>query len=114
MGGLGQFNETERTLPINTSASGNITVIPAPGAGKRIYIDHVNIVPGGTTNVTFFNGASAMTGAYPLALGGGLSFDNSCPLEHGILECADNTALIINNSSPVSLQGFVRYRINNE
>lgn len=113
--GIGHFMETERTAVINISTSGDNTIIAAPGAGKRIYIDHLNLLSAGTSTVTLKNGAAtALSGAYAMTTGAGLALDNAPVLEHGILECSDNIAFIINLGSAVSMQGFVRYRIENE
>ena len=110
--------ETERTAAISISASGDNLVIAAPGVGKAIYIDHVNVYPNGAVNVTLYNGAAtdnkALSGTYQLTTGQALVFDNSGVLEHGILECSPNKAFNINLSGAVSVVGFVRYRIYNE
>lgn len=112
--GLGHYDETERTAVINLSASGSAQIIAAPGVGKRIYIDHINWLCAGNTTVQLFNGATALSGAYTFTTGGGNAFDNAPQLEHGILECSDNTAFNITLGSSVGVVGFVRYRIQNE
>lgn len=114
MSGLGHFNETERTAVIAISTAGDNTIIAAPGVGKRIYIDHINWLVGAATTLTLKNGSTPVSGAYAFTTGGGNAIDNAPVLEHGIIECSDNAAFIINLGSAVSVQGFVRYRINNE
>lgn len=114
MNSIGHFTETERTAAINISNSGSNQIIVAPGDGKRIYIDHINFLSAGTTTVQLFNGVTALSGSYSLQQGGAVALDNSGQLEHGILECDNNAAFNITLGSAISVQGFVRYRINNE
>ena len=107
-----------RRRGISISSSGSNTIIAAPGAGKCIYIDHINLFPSNSLNVQLWNGPSstgtALSGVYPLTTGQALVFENSPQLEHGILECSDNKAFVINLGSAVSCTGFLRYRIQNE
>lgn len=111
---IGGFNETERTAVINTASSGDNTLIAAPGAGKRLYIDFISIFPTSAVSVTLKSGSTSITGPYPLDGKQAVTFENTCELEHGILECANNEALVMNLGGAVQVGGFVRYRIMNE
>jgi len=106
-----RYSETERTATINISSSGDNTIVVAPGAGKRIYVDYVSFLPTTAVAVTFKSGTTALSGPYPLDTLQAFTAENASQIESGIIECADNSAFVINLGSAVQVGGFVRYRI---
>ena len=54
-------------VAINNSTSGNLTIIANPSTTAFMYIYELYLQVGGTTNLTFYNGLTPLTG--PLALG---------------------------------------------
>jgi len=111
-----RYSETERTAVINTATSGDNSIIAAPGSGKRLYIDFVTLLPTTAVSVTFYSGAAgtALSGPLPLDAKQAMTVENASQVEHGVLECADNTAFVINLGAAVQVGGFVRYRIGGE
>jgi hypothetical protein len=105
------YDETLRNLPVSISTSGDNTIIAAPGVGKRLAIDHLNYMPASAVNVTLKSGSNSLSGAYPLTTSQGSVFENVMANDHGVIECNDNEAFIINLSGAVQLSGFVKYRI---
>lgn len=96
---------------INISASGDNTVIAAPGVGLKICIDHINFVNSAATDVQLKDGATAYGGAYPLSDKGGIALDNAIKNVWGVITLTANTAFVINSTVATQISGFVRYRI---
>lgn len=101
---------------INTSSSGDLTVITAPTTG-HIEIDHLEIVPTGGTNTIKIKLAGASSAAnqtpmqqYQYALDDNQAyvFDRTTYTK---LECTEATAFIVNIGSATAVTGMVLYRI---
>lgn len=107
------LTEDLKTAVISIASSGANTIISAPGAGKYIAIDHINLVVTTAVAVTFKSGTTALSGAYPLATQQSLALENTVQAQKGIITCADNEAFNITLGSAVQVSGFVRYRIVN-
>lgn len=95
---------SRRTLvvaSINLSASGDNTVIAAPGSGSFIHLVHLDLQNTGTVSQTAIvkNDATAINGAGALLnpYGGGYTFDGEVGLRELVL--ADNAPLKVNLSA---------------
>lgn len=97
---------------ISIATSGDNTIISAPGAGKRICIDHLNLKLAATAQtLQLKDGSTAYGGAYPLAASEGLVVENGIKNKNGIITLSANSAFVINLSASAQVSGFVRYRI---
>jgi hypothetical protein len=56
-----------QTALINSSASGNVTIVTNASTGF-LYVWDLYLVSGGTANITFYNGAGALTGPMPVVV----------------------------------------------
>ena len=109
------LSDTRLTQPVDSSAASAITLAAAPGAGKHIEIDHMELLPSGGANTLTFTGLSdgagtAKTLVYVLSSGQGYTYDKSAD-EASTFVCLDNTALTLTPSSANRLTGAVNYRI---
>lgn len=98
---------------INTSSSGDTTLLAAQGAGKIIRVLEYVIVSSDDTTVYLKDGAgNRLTGdlyATNVAAGG-ISASGEVKAG-GLFDCAPNTALILNNSAAVAIGGHCRVSI---
>jgi len=108
---LGGFGDKEYTAVISAASSGANTLIAAPGAGKKIFIDFISFFPTSAVTTTFKSGSTAISGAYPLDAKQAITFENTPQLSHGVMECADNEAFVVTLGGAVQVDGFIRYRI---
>lgn len=117
------YIESFEQAAVSFSASGDNTVIAAPGAGKYLAIDLLMFVPTGSVTLTLWNGPStgaptttnyAISGALPFLANQPITIDNSVHNEHGILTCDDNQPFVINSNGAVAVTGIIRYRIHNK
>lgn len=108
------FAETERKADINFSTAGDNTVIAAPGAGKRIRIDHLNFLPAASTVIQLKDGSTSYGGPYTLLASTLVFMENTTLEEHGLIELSDNSAFVMNSTVATQMGGFVKYRILNE
>lgn len=96
------------TAPITFSGSGD-TIVIALVASNRILVDRIWLVSGGSTNLTFKDGAgTSLSGAVPLSANGGLTFDLSG--EPWFITSLGND-FVINSSSAVQVSGQVYYHL---
>ncbi len=109
-----QYVETLEKADINIASAGDNTIIAAPGAGKYIAIDSINMVPNAAVIVQLKDGSTNYGGAYSLTGNQGFVLDNVMQNEHGIITLSDNSAFVINEAGAVQVSGFVRYRIINK
>ncbi len=93
------------------TASGDTTVIAAPGSGKRIAIDGIYFVVGSAVNIQFVDGATAYGGLLRLGANQSIAIENTIENYDGVMTMSGNSAFIMNQSGAVSTGGFVRYRI---
>lgn len=91
--------------PINFATSGNNTIVAAV-AGKVVKVYRMTLTVGGATNITLYNGATALTGPIPLATNGSYVLDFS-----GIpwYTTTASNAFIINSSAAVQVSGALDY-----
>lgn len=108
------YIETLEKADINISTSGDNTIILAPGDGKYLIIDHINLVPAAIVTVQLKDGTTNYGGAYSLTASQGFVLENSMHNEHGVITCSNNSAFKINLSGAVQVSGFIRYRIYNK
>ncbi len=94
------------TAVINFSASGDNTIVAAPGAGKKLRIYKVFAVMdrGNQAKLTYKSGSTAKSGPMDLEI---LVDENTWGL---FLECGVNEAFVINSSAAVQVSGYVLYR----
>lgn len=93
-------------LPINFSASGDNSIIPADSI-NRIVVHRIWLVCAGATNLTFKDNL-ASPAAVPMAANGGLTFDAT---GEPWLVTDVNTAFIIGSSAAVQVSGMVYYTL---
>jgi hypothetical protein len=108
------YQETLEKADINISAAGDNTIIAAPGDGKYLCIDHINLVPAAVVVVQLKDGTTNYGGAYPLTTSQGFVLENAMKNEHGLITCSNNSSFTINLSGAVQVSGFIRYRIFNK
>src|SRR3990167_1365956 len=85
------------------------TAVIAAVAGKRIAIDHINMLSAGTNTVTLKDGSTTYGAGYPLAAQVGMALDNVMKNHDGLITLSENSAFNITTSASVQLSGFVRY-----
>jgi hypothetical protein len=90
---------------INFSSAGNNTVITGV-TGEGIYVYKYFLVVAAATNLTFYDGATPLTGPIPLAANEAMvfTFDTRPWYETGL-----GNDFIINNSNAVQVSGRVYY-----
>lgn len=101
---------------INTSTSGDNTIIAAPTVG-HIEIDHLEVLPSGGANTVIFKiaGASSAANQDP-AQRWQYSFDDNQAYvfdrtTENTMTLTEATAFIINLGSATAVTGFVLYRV---
>ena len=93
---------------VSVSSSGdNSATIAAPGSGKKLVILSYFLVAAGAITVTLKGGATALTGAMPIAANGSGIADRDPAI--GLFDLAENTAFVINLGSAVAVTGYVSY-----
>lgn len=95
---------------ISFSGTGDNTIITAV-AGRRICIDHVNLLVSSATNIQLKDGATNYGGAYQLASKGAIALDNVMKNQWGIITLSTNSDFVINSDTAVQVSGFVRFRL---
>lgn len=94
---------------IDTSASGDTTVIAAPGAGKFLRVHGYDLAPAGTVSVKWKDTAGASySGVMPTVVGAG---PNEAFAHDGLFDLAANTGLVLNLSGAVQVGGTVDYSV---
>lgn len=96
---------------INFSSSGDNSVISAPGAGVRIAIDFITLLPTTAVTVQMKDGATAYGGPLPLDTKQPFTFENAMHDPEGVINLSDNAAFVINLGGAVQCGGFVKYRL---
>lgn len=94
---------------INTSSSGDNTLVAAPGTGLKIKVVSYVLVASSAVSVKFTSGAAGtnLCGAMSLSANGGVS---ACgQVGSHLLEAASNTALVLNLSGAVQVSGHYSY-----
>jgi hypothetical protein len=93
-----------KTLPISFSSSGDNIVIAAV-SGKLITVVQLYLVVAGATNITFKDGATALSGAMPMSTNGSIVLDVNQNLSWFIT----SGNFVINSSAAVQVSGEVYY-----
>jgi hypothetical protein len=92
---------------VDVAANGSQTIVPAPGAGKAIWVYgyelHAGVAPG---TFVLASGATPLTGTCPVGVNGGVARD----ADHPLYRCGDNQALCITTVG-CAIDGSVCYRI---
>ena len=92
---------------INFSTASLSSIIPGV-AGKKIYLSTIILVVGGQTNITFYDGLTAVTG--PMDFGGSIEPRGIVvPLGSFPLELGNGNSFIINSSEAVQVSGTAIY-----
>lgn len=101
-----------KSKALTFNASGDNTLIAAPGAGLAIVVWKIWFTTAAAVNVTFYNGASPTTplsGAAVFPAAGSLALDG--PEGFELYRMAANTAFVVNLSGAVALGGTVWYTV---
>ena len=94
------------TAPVTFAASGDNTLVAAV-VGKVIKLVRIFVVASAATNLTFKDGATALSGALPMAANGALVLDLSDSPWFSTSSVSNN--LILNSSAAVQASGTVYY-----
>lgn len=95
-----------QTVPINSSSSGNVTIIANPSKSAFMYIWELAIVVGGTCNLTLYNGGGALTGAMPMLSNGSIfRADTNTPM----YTIDPGASFVVNDSVGVQKSGWCKY-----
>ncbi len=108
------ITEKEKNVAISIAASGSNAIIAAPGNGKYLAIDHINLLATSAVNITFYTGSTALSGTYAFDTKQAMALDNSWNCQDGVITCGNNEAFNITLGGSVQVSGFIRYRIINE
>jgi len=103
--------ENLQHIAVNTSTSGNNTLIAAPGAGKYLAIDFITLNPDGGGQTLIFKSGSTELFRLMLDDNQPLTYENAIQHPKGIITCADNEEFVLNLGAAQSVTGFIRYRI---
>lgn len=103
-----------KNAAVTLTASGDTTVIAAPGAGKAIQIYALHVQPDAAVSFILKAGTTSLTGPVPQVAGGGWVYQlppydptgNTFWFEGG-----DNEAIKINQSGAVNSGGVILYRV---
>jgi len=108
------ITEKEKNAVINISSSGSNAIIEAPGDGKYLVIDHINLLATSAVDITFYTDTTALSGTYAFDTKQAMALDNSWNCQDGIITCGNNEAFNITLGAAVQVSGFIRYRVINE
>lgn len=107
---IGPINGLALTAAVLTSTSSTIAAI-AGVAGQIIRVYKLFLVVGGTTNLTFQDGPTALSGAIPLVANGSVTLDMDG--QAWFTTSVGNAFNIGNSGSSVQVSGTVYYTANN-
>lgn len=94
------------SAPVTFAASGDNTLVAAV-AGKVIKLVRIFVVAAAATNLTFKDGAVALSGALPMTANGSVTLDLSDSPWFSTSSVSNN--LILNSSAAVQVSGTVYY-----
>lgn len=86
-------------------------IIAAPGAGKKLAIDFIALLPTAATTLQMKDGATNYGGAFPLTSSQSFVIENSIHNVDGVISLSNNSAFVLNTGTATQVSGFVRYRI---
>lgn len=95
---------TEAVIDFNTT--GDNTVIAAT-AGKTIRVFRLFFVCSSATNITFYNGSTALTGAIAMSANGGFTLDFQA---EAWFNTTAGSAFIMNQSGSAGVAGRIYYQ----
>jgi hypothetical protein len=95
---------------VNAAASGDNTIIAAPGAGKQIEVRGYHIAAAGAVTATWKSGSTALTGAMTMATG---TPHDAYSWADPVFLLAANEALVLTLGGAVQVSGHVTYVIRN-
>lgn len=99
---------TPKDVSINTSSSGDNTIIAAPSTGRNL-IHALSIVAAGAVTVTIKCGSRTVA-TFALTTGGSVNLSDIASQQGGAFyECLTGEAFIINLGSAVNITGTVKY-----
>lgn len=105
---LWNIHGTPKDVSINTSTSGDNTIIAAPTVGRNL-IHALSIVAAGAVTVTIKLGSRTVA-VFALTTGGAVNLSDIASQQGGAFyECLTGEAFIINLSGAVNITGTVKY-----
>lgn len=105
---LWNIHGTPKDVSINTSSSGDNTIIAAPTVGRNL-IHALSIVAAGAVTVTIKCGSSTKA-VFALTTGGSINLSDIASQQGGAFyECLTGEAFVINLSGAVNITGTVKY-----
>lgn len=112
-------NENRIILAIDTTTSGDNTILAAPTDGSFYAIDFITLNPGGGANLTTLKNIQALADAVQnivmdLNDNQPITFENAIHEPNGILRTKVNGAFVINLTAATRITGFMIYRIRNK
>jgi hypothetical protein len=107
---IGPINGLALSTVVVNSTSGTIAA-PAGVTGKIIRVYKLFLVVGGTTNITFQDGTTALSGPVPLIANGSITLDMDG--QAWFTTSVGNAFNIGNSGSSVQVSGTVYYTANN-
>ena len=105
------ITERRMQLAISTSTQAITALLAAPGAGKRLAIDFVNLIGAGGANTVTLTGN--IEASIALANLGQFTASNDMQDPEGVLHVNDNQAFSITLLNATSVTGWINYRIIN-
>jgi hypothetical protein len=96
------------SAPVNTATAGDNTIIAAPAGTSMIRVHGYVLDAGGAVSVIWKNGATALTGAMPLAANSPLVAPEALG---GWFDLSPAAALVLNLSAAVQVSGHVLYSL---
>lgn len=104
-------NEKRMPLAVDTTTSGDNTLIAAPGAGHFIAVDFIYLHPSGGGQTLIVKSGSTTRFTMVLDDNQPITFENAMHDPEGVITCADNEALVLNLSAGTQVTGYIKYRI---
>lgn len=103
-----QIDSTIFSAPINAALTGDNTLIAAV-PGKTIHVVDMLLVSAGVTNLTFKDGAAAISGPMPMVANGQIVLHEN-PNSEWFATTNPANALIVNSSgTTIQLSGIIHY-----
>ena len=97
------------SIVIDTSTTGNTTLVAPPGTLSSIQVLGLNITSANTVTVSLYSGAVLLWKTYATTIaGGGIVLQDTA---ERAMFCAPNQPLILNLSAPVAVAGSLTYVI---
>lgn len=103
-----QIDSTILSAPINAALTGDNTLIAAV-VGKTIHVVDMFLVVAGTTNLTFKDGASALTGAIPMVANGSLILHENPNSEWFATTNPANSFVMNSSGTTIQVSGIIHY-----